>query len=74
MIAAAVTHHLLPLGFLLGSVVGHGYEGPGKVYEIPNKLFDGPSTAELRSVPGHFDGQRVTPWPNANSYEWEVKL
>jgi len=39
-------------------------------YRIPNSVFDGISKAEISSVPGNLDGQKVTPYPNASSYEW----
>ncbi|KAH8884412.1 hypothetical protein GQ53DRAFT_752257 [Thozetella sp. PMI_491] len=55
------------LATLIASLVGQGL---AKSWSVPNVLFQGPSTPEAFSTGSTFDGQKVTPWPNASSYEW----
>jgi hypothetical protein len=41
-------------------------------YNIPNGPNPGPQTIELAAKWNEFDGQKITPYPNSDSFEWSV--
>ena len=39
-------------------------------YTIPNHPNNGSQTIEYTAKPNEFDGQKILPYPNSDSYEW----
>lgn len=41
-------------------------------YKVPNHANTGAQTVEYTAKSSEFDGQKITPYPNSQSYEWLV--